>query len=80
MALNLGDLDSSNGFCLDGVAAFDNSGLSVAGAREVSGDGIDDLIIGPRAPIPVGRTVPARTLTTKRLGERTSNHLYKTGA
>lgn len=40
------DLNGSNGFRLDGSAAMDFSGLSVAGAGDVNGDAIDDLIIG----------------------------------
>ncbi|MBF2090873.1 MAG: FG-GAP repeat protein, partial [Synechococcales cyanobacterium K32_A2020_035] len=43
---NLSTLDGSNGFRLDGVAAFDNSGVSVSSAGDVNGDGVDDLIIG----------------------------------
>jgi hypothetical protein len=44
-SLDLAVLDGTNGFSLDG-AAFDQAGFSVAGAGDVSGDGIDDLIIG----------------------------------
>ncbi|MGB3517820.1 MAG: integrin alpha, partial [Elainellaceae cyanobacterium] len=43
--LNLADLDGSSGFRIDGVA-FDYSGLSVSGAGDINGDGIDDLILG----------------------------------
>ena len=39
-------LDGSNGFKLSGVAAYDHSGLSVASAGDVNGDGFDDLIVG----------------------------------
>ena len=46
MALNLGDLDGTNGFRVDGVDEFDGSGGSVSGAGDVNGDGIDDVIIG----------------------------------
>ncbi|WP_204154528.1 FG-GAP repeat protein [Leptolyngbya sp. CCY15150] len=44
--LNLSTLDGSTGFRLDGVAAGDDSGVSVSGAGDINGDGIDDLIIG----------------------------------
>ena len=43
---DLSTLDGSNGFRLDGVAADDSSGLSVASAGDVNGDGFDDIIIG----------------------------------
>ena len=38
--------DGSSGFVLKGVDADDHSGVSVSGAGDVNGDGIDDLIIG----------------------------------
>jgi hypothetical protein len=34
------------GFALNGVAAYDLSGISVSGAGDVDGDGLDDLIVG----------------------------------
>ena len=43
---NLSNLDGSNGFALQGIDSFDNSGFSVSGAGDINGDGIDDLIIG----------------------------------
>ena len=46
--LNLWDLDGSNGFAINGIAAGDQSGFSVSSAGDVNGDGIDDLIIGAR--------------------------------
>jgi hypothetical protein len=44
--VTLNDLDGNSGFRLDGVAEYDYSGLSVSGAGDINGDGIDDLIIG----------------------------------
>ena len=44
--LDLSDLDGSNGFILNGIDAFDFSGVSVSSAGDVNGDGYDDLIIG----------------------------------
>ena len=44
--LNLGSLDGTTGFRLDGIDAGDQSGLSVSGAGDVNGDGFDLLIIG----------------------------------
>ena len=43
---NLTDLNGSNGFAINGIAALDLSGSSVSSAGDVNGDGIDDLIIG----------------------------------
>jgi Ca2+-binding RTX toxin-like protein len=45
-SLSLSDLSGSNGFVINGVDAFDNSGRSVSAAGDINGDGIDDLIIG----------------------------------
>jgi hypothetical protein len=53
-AVNLSTLDGSNGFRLDGVAAYDYSGLAVSAAGDINGDGIDDLIIGAYGADPNG--------------------------
>ena len=45
-ALNLNTLDGSNGFRLDGAAAYDRSGGAVSTAGDINGDGFDDLVIG----------------------------------
>ena len=39
-------LNGSNGFRLDGDAAFDQVGSAVAGGGDVNGDGFADLLIG----------------------------------
>ncbi|MGF2038614.1 MAG: beta strand repeat-containing protein [Nostoc sp. CmiVER01] len=44
--LNLSDLNGSNGFFINGIAADDYSGWSVSNAGDINNDGIDDLIIG----------------------------------
>ena len=46
--LDLSALDGSNGFVLNGIDAYDQSGGSVSSAGDVNGDGYDDLIIGAR--------------------------------
>jgi len=45
-AINLGSLDGTSGFRLDGVDALDRSGAAVRSAGDVNGDGWDDVIIG----------------------------------
>jgi hypothetical protein len=44
--LDLSGLDGDNGFRINGEAAGDHSGYSVAAAGDVNGDGIDDLVVG----------------------------------
>jgi hypothetical protein len=51
---NLSDLNGSNGFAINGIAANDRSGWSVSSAGDVNGDGFDDLIIGAHYADPNG--------------------------
>ncbi len=46
--IELSSLNGANGFVLNGIDAYDNSGISVSSAGDVNADGIDDLIIGAR--------------------------------
>src|SRR4029079_11011611 len=39
--LNISELNGSNGFAINGIAAYDRSGSSVSSAGDVNGDGID---------------------------------------
>jgi hypothetical protein len=48
--LNLSTLNGSNGFAINGIASYDQSGYSVSSAGDVNGDGFDDLIIGATRP------------------------------
>ncbi len=48
--LDLSELNGSNGFRLDGQAAYNASGHAVSNAGDVNGDGLDDLIIGAPDP------------------------------
>jgi hypothetical protein len=52
--LNLEELNGSNGFAINGIAAYDESGFSVSSAGDVNGDGFDDLIIGAPNASPNG--------------------------
>lgn len=45
-ALNVSQLNGSNGFSINGFEPFGFSGRSVAGAGDINGDGYDDIIIG----------------------------------
>ncbi|MFN6475167.1 beta strand repeat-containing protein [Nostoc sp. DedQUE07] len=51
---NLSDLDGTNGFLINGIAAGDASGFSVSNAGDINNDGIDDLIIGASNASPNG--------------------------
>ena len=53
-SLDLSALDGANGFQIDGAAAGDKSGISVAGAGDVNGDGFADLIVGADGADPNG--------------------------
>ena len=52
--LDLQALDGNNGFTINGIAAFDNTGYSVGRAGDVNGDGLDDIIIGAQGADPNG--------------------------
>ena len=45
-SFDLSSLDGSNGFTIYGIDTQDQSGISVSGAGDINGDGIDDVIIG----------------------------------
>ncbi|MDZ7905315.1 MAG: integrin alpha [Cypionkella sp.] len=51
---SLSTLNGSNGFQINGEAAYDYSGRSVSSAGDVNGDGFDDLIIGAYGADPNG--------------------------
>jgi hypothetical protein len=50
-AIDLADLDDSDGFVLNGDT-YDFSGTSVSSAGDFNGDGIDDILIGARGGTP----------------------------
>ncbi|MEP3889307.1 MAG: hypothetical protein ABJN69_02500 [Hellea sp.] len=56
-SLNLSALDGTNGFVINGIDANDQSGISVSGAGDVNGDGIDDILIGASLADPNGNGV-----------------------
>ncbi|MEO1278475.1 MAG: integrin alpha [Planctomycetota bacterium] len=60
-AVELADLDGTNGFRLNGINAYDVSGESVASAGDVNGDGVDDIVIGASNADPEGRLFAGET-------------------
>jgi hypothetical protein len=48
--------NGSEGLIIKGIDADDRSGISVRGGMDVSGDGVDDLIIGANGGDPGGRS------------------------
>jgi hypothetical protein len=52
--LELSSLNGANGFVINGINTYDNSGYSVSQAGDFNGDGIDDLIIGATEAGPNG--------------------------
>ena len=48
-------LNAEDGFIVNGIAAEDRSGCSVASAGDVDGDGTSDLLVGARGADPSGR-------------------------
>ena len=52
--IELSGLDGTNGFKINGVKAGDQTGISVASAGDVNGDGVGDLVIGARGADPHG--------------------------
>ncbi len=45
-SIELSDLNGNNGFVLNGDYSTGRSGISVSGAGDINGDGVDDLLIG----------------------------------
>jgi hypothetical protein len=60
-AIDLSDLDGSNGFVLNGIDQNDLSGYSVSSAGDVNGDGIDDILIGAFLAAPDGANYAGET-------------------
>lgn len=55
--LDLGGLDGTDGFVVNGIDVSDFSAISLGGAGDVNGDGADDLIIGAYWADPGGRSM-----------------------
>jgi hypothetical protein len=61
-SFNLSDLNGTNGFIINGIAAGDLSGHSVSSAGDINGDGFDDLLIGAYSADPNGSSSGATYL------------------
>ena len=59
--VQLGSLDGSNGFVLEGIDELDMSGSSISTAGDVNGDGYDDILIGAYGADPGGITGAGET-------------------
>ncbi|MDH4017480.1 MAG: integrin alpha, partial [Actinomycetota bacterium] len=55
-SVELSALDGTNGFAISGIASGDLSGIAVAGAGDVNGDGFSDLVIGAERADPGGQS------------------------
>lgn len=60
-ALELSDLNGSNGFIISGLDAFDSFGDSVSSAGDFNDDGFDDVMIGAPQAGPNGRDQSGET-------------------
>ncbi len=59
-SINLSELDGTNGFALNGVNAYDFSGISL-GATDINGDGLSDLLFAASYGDPNGKTNAGET-------------------
>lgn len=55
---NFGSLANTEGFRIDGVAAYDKLGFNVSGAGDVNGDGLADVVVGAPYADPTGGYSP----------------------
>jgi hypothetical protein len=59
--VQLGELNGTNGFVINGIDPGDSSGSSVAGAGDVNGDGFADILIGASGADPNGNSAAGET-------------------
>jgi Ca2+-binding RTX toxin-like protein len=71
--LSLADLDGTNGFRISGAAAGDYSGISVASAGDINGDGYGDIIIGAYNADPNGSSSGASYVVFGKAGGFSAN-------
>ncbi len=73
--IDLTTLNGTTGFALDGVTAGDHSGMSVASAGDVNGDGFSDLVVGAFGADPGGAQSGAAYVVFGRLPDAAVNRV-----
>ena len=53
-SINTDQINNGNGFVINGINKFDESGAAVSSAGDVNGDGINDILIGAKRGDPNG--------------------------
>ncbi|HYX15859.1 MAG TPA: hypothetical protein VE944_16130 [Nostoc sp.] len=69
-SLNASDLNGTNGFFINGIAVYDQSGISVSNEGDINGDGFDDLIIGAYGGSPRGNFYAGQSYVVVVFGEK----------
>ena len=74
--IQLADIaDGNGGFIINGVAASDQSGVSVSGAGDVNGDGLADVIVGASQADPYGNPQSGESYVVFGKGDGTAVNL-----
>lgn len=58
--IDLADLEANNGFTINGISRYDESGFFCQWSGDINGDGIDDFIMAHVMPTPTAMTLPER--------------------
>jgi len=77
-SLELDSLDGTNGYTIVGVGENDRSGVSVSGAGDINGDGIDDIIIGADYADPDGKSYAGESYVVFGSSQPSSRRLFLT--